>query len=417
MNVQLQTLSHLFPSHESERKKDTGSGKKLFSGLLDLQQNRELNAGAPVARDPDSGNREDLILGNLLLTLSELPIYIDFQDVVSEEENLLELIGELPDELKEEAEMLISESETIQELLKADLPDELKLEAVFSAVERMLTGDFLSREERSRLLSGFRETVQAFFISAGMKERNADQSVNPPHENRTAEKILHRLEALLSKNEEQLAERNTAENRGEKGDRNALLLPSERERLLRSIITRHTGEPEGYTGKVARPPESLQSFSRVMPAVQQHSLLAGEEQKQEDRVRLLIRQFDSILSQRIFRQESVQQISVRLHPEHLGKMDVTLTQNAGQLTARIAVSAPLTREMVEQNIHQLRQAFLHQNLNVEKIEISQLPGQADEEPDRRDREKENEQHAETDDSSGEVTDFSNILEETLNIKV
>lgn len=65
-------------------------------------------------------------------------------------------------------------------------------------------------------------------------------------------------------------------------------------------------------------------------------------------------------------------ISIKLYPEHLGQLRIELLQTNGILTARILASNVLGKEMLESQLHQLRQAFLQQNIQVERIDISQM---------------------------------------------
>lgn len=62
---------------------------------------------------------------------------------------------------------------------------------------------------------------------------------------------------------------------------------------------------------------------------------------------------------------------IKLYPEHLGQIRIELLETNGVLTARLLASTALGKEMLESQMNQLRQAFLQQNLQVERIEIGQ----------------------------------------------
>nr|WP_255457368.1 flagellar hook-length control protein FliK [Sporosarcina sp. JAI121] len=62
---------------------------------------------------------------------------------------------------------------------------------------------------------------------------------------------------------------------------------------------------------------------------------------------------------------------IKLYPEHLGQVRIELIQNNGIMTARILASTALGKEMLDSQLHQLRSAFLQQNLQVERIDIAQ----------------------------------------------
>ncbi|MDR7080074.1 flagellar hook-length control protein FliK [Neobacillus niacini] len=60
-----------------------------------------------------------------------------------------------------------------------------------------------------------------------------------------------------------------------------------------------------------------------------------------------------------------------LAPEHLGKVDVKVTIQDGQLTAEFLTSTPLGKELLESHVQALRSALETQGLQVGKIDITQ----------------------------------------------
>jgi flagellar hook-length control protein FliK len=60
-----------------------------------------------------------------------------------------------------------------------------------------------------------------------------------------------------------------------------------------------------------------------------------------------------------------------LAPEHLGKVDVKVTIQDGQLTAEFLTSTPLGKELLESNVQALRSALETQGLQVGKLDITQ----------------------------------------------
>lgn len=62
-----------------------------------------------------------------------------------------------------------------------------------------------------------------------------------------------------------------------------------------------------------------------------------------------------------------------LTPQHLGKVDVKVTIQDGQLTAEFLTSTPLGKELLESHVQALRSALETQGLQVGKIDISQQP--------------------------------------------
>nr|WP_255726555.1 flagellar hook-length control protein FliK [Sporosarcina sp. ACRSM] len=62
---------------------------------------------------------------------------------------------------------------------------------------------------------------------------------------------------------------------------------------------------------------------------------------------------------------------IKLYPEHLGQVRIELLQTNGVMTARILASTALGKEMLDSQLHQLRQAFVQQNIQIDRIDISQ----------------------------------------------
>ncbi|PID25573.1 flagellar hook-length control protein FliK [Sporosarcina sp. P7] len=96
------------------------------------------------------------------------------------------------------------------------------------------------------------------------------------------------------------------------------------------------------------------------------------EKVPESRSEALMREFQAILNRANFGQTNgMNRISVKLYPEHLGQIRIELLEINGVMTARILASTAMAREMLDSQMHQLRQAFNQQNLQVDRIDLSQ----------------------------------------------
>lgn len=85
----------------------------------------------------------------------------------------------------------------------------------------------------------------------------------------------------------------------------------------------------------------------------------------------LVKQFEKILTSSRIRtfKNGLTELNVRLHPEHLGSLSIKLTQQDGNLIARIVAQTEAAKSLLESQLHQLRHAFVTQNIQVEKVEI------------------------------------------------
>ena len=67
----------------------------------------------------------------------------------------------------------------------------------------------------------------------------------------------------------------------------------------------------------------------------------------------------------------VNKLLIKLNPEHLGSLRIELIQKDGMMTAKILATSAQAKDMLEKQIHGLKQAFNGQNIQIEKIEVSQ----------------------------------------------
>lgn len=73
----------------------------------------------------------------------------------------------------------------------------------------------------------------------------------------------------------------------------------------------------------------------------------------------------------IVKQQGFTEARISLNPEHLGQVDIKLTMQNGQLIAQFMTAKADARELIDQQMAQLRTALVAQGLQVEKIEVTQ----------------------------------------------
>ncbi|MET3656120.1 flagellar hook-length control protein FliK [Sporosarcina psychrophila] len=100
--------------------------------------------------------------------------------------------------------------------------------------------------------------------------------------------------------------------------------------------------------------------------------LTEVENRTNGRNEALIKEMQTIFKRANFGQaDGTNRLLIKLYPEHLGQVRIELLQVNGIMTARILASTALGKDMLESQLHQLRSAFLQQNLQVERIDVSQ----------------------------------------------
>lgn len=119
--------------------------------------------------------------------------------------------------------------------------------------------------------------------------------------------------------------------------------------------------------------ESMQStVVNSLVATRSESTLVELENKQNARNEALMREMQNIFKRSSFGQAGgTNRLLMKLYPEHLGQVRIELLQVNGVMTARILASTALGKEMLDSQLAQLRTAFAQQNLQVDRIDISQ----------------------------------------------
>ncbi len=61
---------------------------------------------------------------------------------------------------------------------------------------------------------------------------------------------------------------------------------------------------------------------------------------------------------------------IDLKPEFLGQVRMQIVTDSQQVTVRIITELPMVRDLIEQNLHQLKSDLQQQGLQVERVEVS-----------------------------------------------
>ncbi len=65
------------------------------------------------------------------------------------------------------------------------------------------------------------------------------------------------------------------------------------------------------------------------------------------------------------------QIKVSIFPQHLGHLDIRITELNGKIAAQIFTSSLVAKEVLDLQVNQLRNSLLQQGVTIDKIEITQ----------------------------------------------
>lgn len=136
----------------------------------------------------------------------------------------------------------------------------------------------------------------------------------------------------------------------------------------RSLNTEINKElPQSSKPELVNGPISFQHQSRA----EQLTLMLGTNSKPVS-AEQLIKQFENILAKGQFTsQNGTQKLLIKLNPEHLGSLRIEISQKDSVILAKILTSTVSAKDMMETQLNTLRQAFINQNIQVDRIEVSQ----------------------------------------------
>lgn len=157
---------------------------------------------------------------------------------------------------------------------------------------------------------------------------------------------------------------------------------------------------------------SVQFMQMSRPEQLTLTLPNGTKQVQTEQ---LIKQFESILARSQFSNvNGVQRLFLQLNPGHLGSLRIEIIQQDSVMVAKIVTSTQAAKEAMEGQLNHLKQAFNSQNIQVERVEISQQTA-SQERFFNRDGEQEQarQEHAERKEEQTTDQDFISSFEEAL----
>ncbi|MGE6514377.1 flagellar hook-length control protein FliK [Lysinibacillus sphaericus] len=129
----------------------------------------------------------------------------------------------------------------------------------------------------------------------------------------------------------------------------------------------------------------------------------------------LLKEMQAIINKaQIANAQGITRLTLKLYPENLGTIRIELVQNDGVLTARLLASTAHGRELLDSQAHQLKQAFVQQNIQVDRLDIAQSLQDADRQQRdqsffnnffKQQQEEEQEQKNDDDDDSKSFSDY------------
>ncbi|WP_085523975.1 flagellar hook-length control protein FliK [Tuberibacillus sp. Marseille-P3662] len=302
---------------------------------------------------------------------------VPFSSYLKGDKNSAGVNGSLQDLLKELKSLLNNISETLDQQIKLINKDEKhsedhtgsmehlsdQIQAVIQWLDQMKQQGMLSgssqKQQWVNVLSTLHNDIQS---SMSMSHRQPNQSLTKEFQNR--------LTALLDQLPKMDKSRRT-------GYQRAQSLPDVKQQttMLPSIL--QTTQPKFSNVKAAPVTQTDTSFqSGTMDKMQQLIWHQTNEQTSKNSIQQqIIQKIDHLTSkgQLTFTNHGKQQFTIKLIPDQLGRLDVTIVKDVDGMHAKIAAHTAAAKDILQSQVHQLKQAFQGQQLNVQRLDIQLAP--------------------------------------------
>ncbi|KON89086.1 hypothetical protein AF332_21340 [Sporosarcina globispora] len=166
---------------------------------------------------------------------------------------------------------------------------------------------------------------------------------------------------------------------------------------------------------LSRADTGLQGFMQVQSFSKPEQMALLNPQGKAVSADQLMQEFENILAKCSFQKTGgTQKLFIKLNPNHLGALRIELIQKDSAMIARILTSTGSAKEILDSQIHGLKQAFNSQNIQIERIEISQQMTQQDRNFNRDPQQQEQRQQQNKDENTKQPErEFNSSFEEAL----
>lgn len=137
-----------------------------------------------------------------------------------------------------------------------------------------------------------------------------------------------------------------------------------------------TNESVSLLTKVKSKSQSNQLSINAGPMHRIEQLVVHNQQSQNDQGKTdptdVIKQISTLLAKNAVIQDKSgnTQLHLKLHPDHLGELTITLTKDdSGGMVAKLQASTPAAKDLLQSQIGQLKQTFISHNLSVNRVEV------------------------------------------------
>jgi flagellar hook-length control protein FliK len=373
MQVMMAQTSAPVQMTQSSSKQTSSTGSLFSQFLLPADQfPSESNKGL-------NGNLGD-IMANLFSNIEGgdqfwNPEAIDDRDVQA-------LLNELPAELKEMIETLLTEQVNVTDLAQSPSP-EMKLAFLLQAISN----------DHQQMLSQPQKKVLSELFEKWFRGLKLDNKDSLPKQ---VEQIFSQVKKLM--NENVTTDKNAFHKIMEQLSVAKKVQTYAEQAFQRYVPVKQTEGTNSATKEfqsVQSPLSPLEQWTLKVPVSQ------DEGQKQQ-----FVREIQQIMSKgkMIVNEAGFTKMQIKLTPENLGTIEIQLIQKHGEIAAKIIASSQAAKDALDGQLTQLKQAFAGQNIEFEKLEV--IFQQDEQSFQFHDQERQN--HEEQHQSNDKETDESDI---------
>ena len=155
------------------------------------------------------------------------------------------------------------------------------------------------------------------------------------------------------------------------------LLPfMQQQQNLRVVVQADTSSSNADENSTQKQPETMShqssSSNTAITQTRVEFSIPQSESTGSSRSEALMREMQTLFKRSNFGQVGGStRMLIKLYPEHLGQIRIELHETNGVLSARILASTALAKGMLDSQMHQLRNALAQQNLQIERIDVTQ----------------------------------------------
>lgn len=170
---------------------------------------------------------------------------------------------------------------------------------------------------------------------------------------------------------------------------------------LNGSVKNESNKPSVMNESLVLPDKTVHASDRVL---QPSEVLKAEGQTEERR---FVKTLQRILQQGSMnlRSDGQTTLTLKLFPEHLGKLQIQVIQNGQKLAAQIIAESSATKDLVERSLPQLRQALHSQNVTFDQIDVEEFVNK-DQQQQHEQEQRDQQEHQENEQNSRAETSFS-----------